>query len=158
MSTIKEAASESSAPPKWLNVFMVTFLRTPLLQRMMGRSLALISFVGRRTGTRYTIPVSYEREGSSLTVLSRASRTWWRNFQDNPQVELRLAGRILEGRATANIADESDMGTLREFLEKRPIDARAYGAVADGDGRISEADLRDLLGNVAVIEIELDDP
>ena len=152
--TIEQGAK---TPPKWLNVFMVMTLRIPILQRIVGRSVALISFIGRKTRTRYTIPVSYARDGSSLIILSRATRNWWHNFEANPHVELRLAGHIVQGRATAGLAAEDDLEAIRAFLEQRPIDARAYGLTADHDGRIDETDLRDLLGRLAVIEIELDD-
>jgi hypothetical protein len=139
-----------------LNVVMKAALRTPILERVIGKSVALISFVGRKTGTRYTIPVSYSRDSDSLMVLSRATRTWWRNFEDNPDVELRLSGRTVKGRAAAHPGAEGDLTAVRSFLEKRPMDARAYGATTGGNGAIDEAALRELLGSLAVIRIELD--
>ena len=147
--------SASKAPSPWLNVFMKAFLRTPGLQRILGRSIALITFTGRRTGTRYTIPVSYARNAASVTLLSRASRTWWRNFETRPDVELRLAGRTVTGRAVARIGDEADLATLTSFLEGRPFDAKAYGVSLGPGGEANEADARRLLPQVVIIRIEL---
>lgn len=39
-------------PPSWLNAMMRTMLRTPGLERLVGKSVALISFTGRKSGTR----------------------------------------------------------------------------------------------------------
>ena len=134
-------ASGTSAPPN-AEGHMVTFLRTPILQRIRGRSVASISFVGRKTRTEHTIPVSYARDGGSLTMMSRDTRIWWRTFEENPHVELGLAGGIAKGRATPNPAAEDNPTTVRAFLEKRPTDARAYGVAADHDGSINETALR----------------
>jgi hypothetical protein len=41
-----------------LNAMMKLFLKTPLLQKGLGKQLALLSFTGRHSGRRYTIPIS----------------------------------------------------------------------------------------------------
>lgn len=147
----------ASTTPGWLNSLMKVLLQTPGLQRVVGRSVALITFQGRRTGRSYTTPVSYRRADSSVIILSRASRLWWRNLADNPEVGLRMAGRTHTGVAHAGIGEESDLGSLLAFLERRRFDAKAYGVSLGPDGRPEEADARKLLPQIVVIRVELTD-
>lgn len=49
-------------------------LRTPGLQTMVGREVALLGFKGRKTGRSYTIPVSYQRDGDTVTVVTKKLR------------------------------------------------------------------------------------
>jgi deazaflavin-dependent oxidoreductase (nitroreductase family) len=136
------------------NGFMKLFLRTPGLQRLLGRSLALLTVTGRTTGRTYTIPVSYARADGSVIVLTRRSRSWWRNLEAVPGVRLRLAGRSVSGKARVGIPGDADEGaTLTSFLTGRRFDAKAYGVALQPDGRPDEADVRALLPRVVVIRI-----
>ena len=143
-------------PPRWMNAAMQFALRTPVLQTWLGRSIALITWTGRRSGRRYTTPVSYHSRDGQVTLLSRPSRTWWRNFHEQPRVELRLAGKACTGRARASLGDESALPRLVEFFEHNARDAKAYGVRLDAQGRVDERDARALLTQVVVIEVELD--
>ena len=91
-----------------------------------------------------------------MTLLSRPHRTRWRNLDEQPRVELRLAGRTRTGRARASVGDESALPRLVEFLERNARDAKAYGVKLDAAGRADERDARALLAQVVVIAIELD--
>ena len=133
---------------------MRLLLHTPGVQSWIGRSVALISWTGRRSGRRYTIPVSYFRgRDGEVTVLSRRSRAWWRNFSEQPNVELRLAGATVRGQARASIGEEGALPTLTEFLAHNTRDAKAYGVKIDTDGRPGEHDARALLSEVVVIQV-----
>lgn len=57
-------------PPKWLNAVMQIMLSTPGLPRILGRTTALFTFTGRRTGNSYTTPVTHYRSGDKVIVLS----------------------------------------------------------------------------------------
>lgn len=144
-----------TAPPPWLNAFMRAFLRTPGLQRVIGKSVLLLTFTGRRSGRRYTTPVTYVRQDGTVIVLSRRSRTWWRNFETHPDVELRLAGCTHVGRAEAHPGSESDLATVSAFLKQRRVDARGYGVRLGDDGSPFEQDVRALLPTLVVVRVEL---
>jgi hypothetical protein len=143
-------------PPRWMNAAMKLALRTPGLESWLGRSIALITWTGRRSGRSYTTPVSYHARNGQVTLLTKRFRTWWRNFDDQPGVELRLAGKTRMGRARASVGDESALPRLIEFLEHNTRDAKAYGVEIDAEGRLDERDARALLKQVVVIEVELD--
>jgi hypothetical protein len=136
---------------------MRVFLRTPGLDRLLGRSVALIAFEGRKTGKVYEIPVSYSCVGDTVAVLSRASRVWWRNLRDGPVVRLRLAGKTYSGKATVSVGGEAALDTVVGFLKGRRFDAKAYGVSLGPDGEPSETDVRRLLPGIVVIRIELTD-
>jgi deazaflavin-dependent oxidoreductase (nitroreductase family) len=127
------------------------------VQRVLGSTLALISVTGRRTGRTYTIPVGYDRQGGTVVVLTKRFRIWWRNLQDNPQVELRLAGRTLRAPARTGAGSEDDLSALVKFLHDRPRDAKAYGVTLAPDGRLDEGRARALLPHIVVITIPIAD-
>ena len=142
----------------WPNKMMRVLLRTPGLDRLLGKSVALIAFEGRKTGKVYEIPVSYARVDGTVVVLSRASRVWWRNLRESPPVRLRLAGRDHSGRSTLSVGGEAELETVAGFLERRRFDAKAYGVSLGPGGEPSETDVRRLLPGIVVIRIELTDP
>jgi deazaflavin-dependent oxidoreductase (nitroreductase family) len=145
----------SRTPPRWVNQVVSVLLRTPGIQRWLGRSVALVRFRGRKTGRLYTTPVSYYGKGGTILVLSRIDRSWWKNLEEKPDVELRLAGRTFRGLARASVGDEAEIPALASFLETRRADAKAFGVSFTRDGRADPKDVRDLLARLAVIRISL---
>ncbi len=142
----------TGTPPAALNSLMKLFLRTPGLQRWLGKEVALLTFTGRRTGKRYTIPISYDRQGDTVVMITKKVRRWWRNFETHPDVELRLAGKQFEGKAVAGVGTESELGFLISFLEHRPVDAKAYG-VEIVDGSLDPEDARALLPLIVLVRV-----
>ncbi len=142
-------------PPRWMNIAMGFLLRTPGLQRLLGRATALITFTGRRSGRRYTTPVTYTRSDDAVIILSKKFRTWWRNLASHPEVELRLAGEVVRGHAEASRGDASALATLIEYLQSRPRDAKFYGVRLGPDGEPDERDARALLPQIVVVRVAL---
>jgi deazaflavin-dependent oxidoreductase (nitroreductase family) len=142
--------------PPFLNAMVKVFLKTPVLQTALGRQLALLSFTGRRSGKLYTIPISYERRDGSVLMLTKRTRSWWRNFESQPAVELRLAGKTVKGTAQAHVATDADLDTIVDFLASRPVDAKAYGVVQLPDGSPDPESVRTLLPRNVLIRVTLD--
>ena len=136
---------------------MSLFLRTPVLQRWLGRSTALITFTGRKTGRSYATPVSYARDGSTVVVLTRVGRRWWRNLTGDAPVEIRLAGHDHRATATARVGNDDDAELVSGFLAQRPFDAKAHGVPIRADGQPDRQALMDLLPNIVVARITLVD-
>ena len=57
--------SKNRAVPKWLNCVMKFVLRSPL-HGVVSKKIMLLTFTGRKSGKRYTIPVSYTQKGDAL--------------------------------------------------------------------------------------------
>jgi deazaflavin-dependent oxidoreductase (nitroreductase family) len=145
----------TGAPPKWMNAIVAGMLRTPGLQRLLGGSLALITFTGRKSGKRYMTPVSYYRDGDTVIILTKTVRFWWSNLLANPRVTLRLAGREVSGIASVSVGNEESLPALMTFLENRPMDARAFGLHRSQNGRLDWNDARAILPQIVVIRVTL---
>jgi hypothetical protein len=70
-----------------------------------GDRLLLLTYTGRRSGRRYTIPVSYvERDGGVVIQPSKPERKrWWRNLRGaGAPVHIVLRGTERTGHAVAS--------------------------------------------------------
>jgi deazaflavin-dependent oxidoreductase (nitroreductase family) len=138
------------APPEWVNALMVLMLRTPLVQRVVGRKFALMTVEGAKTGRRYTIPVSYRRHDGELYVGTQRRRQWWRNIETCPDVEVRVEGVTMHGRA--RIASENEArSVLADLARREPRVAKFYGLEPDDAGEIRAEELA--LEQVVVIMV-----
>lgn len=149
------AVVPSRNPPPWLNAMMTVMLRTPLFEHMIGRGVALITVTGRKTGTKYTIPVSYHREDSTVLVITKRLRTWWRNLEANPEVDLRLAGRQHRGHARIVEEQSEALPLLATFAEHRRFDARAFGITFTPEGRVDQHRARLVLSQLVILKVTL---
>lgn len=68
---------------------------------------------------------------------------------------MRLAGNTVRGIAQASVGDEASLALFIDFLEDRPLDARAYGVQLDGGGRIDPEDARRLLAQIVIVRVAL---
>jgi hypothetical protein len=84
------------------NPVLITLLRSRLGARL-GRRLAVVEYVGRRTGTRHRLVTEYSLDGATVHIrVGGADRkTWWRNFRQPAPLRLRLAG--VDHEATAQV-------------------------------------------------------
>jgi deazaflavin-dependent oxidoreductase (nitroreductase family) len=157
MARTSDAQQAPRTPPPWLNRLMAGMLRTPFLERWIGRGTALLSVTGRRSGRTYTTPVTYARDGDRVTIASHVRRTWWRNLPDRPRVELRLAGADHTGTARVLRGDDPQAEELlRAYLTQHPATARAQGVGRDADGRLRAGDLQRVLADSVIVDVQLD--
>jgi hypothetical protein len=77
-----------------INSLVGLVLRSPLHRLLSGR-LALLTFYGRKSGRRYTIPVGYVQTDNTLLV--DAESTWWKNLRGGVRVGVRLRGEERTG-------------------------------------------------------------
>ena len=75
------------------NPALIRLLRSRLGARL-GRRLAVVEYVGRRTGQRHQLVTQYSLHGRTVRIgVGDAERkSWWRNFEHPARVRLRLAG------------------------------------------------------------------
>jgi deazaflavin-dependent oxidoreductase (nitroreductase family) len=108
------------------NLFVSALLRSPL-HRLASGSLLLISYRGRRSGRRFTIPVMYaEREGTLTIFVGHPERKrWWRNLRVGAEVEVRLRGRRVRGQA--EVVEGS--AAVETYLDRYPRARAAIEAV-----------------------------
>ncbi|MFM9376272.1 hypothetical protein [Gordonia sp. VNK21] len=86
------------------NRLMAPALRLPGLRGLLGRSMAEISYTGRRSGKRFSLVVAYRRRGDEVLVAVALpdQKTWWRNFEPEPgPITITLDGVERTGTAVA---------------------------------------------------------
>jgi hypothetical protein len=75
------------------NRVLIPILRSRV-GRQFGRRLAVVEYLGRRSGKHHQLVTQYTVEGQTvrITVGVAARKTWWRNFASPHPLRLRLAG------------------------------------------------------------------
>jgi deazaflavin-dependent oxidoreductase (nitroreductase family) len=93
MTTVPARGARAQSLPmqRLVNRLVRALLRTPLLNRILGRRLITIYVIGRKTGRRYPLPVAYTRQGEALLIGSPFG--WIRNLRSGEQVDIRLKGK-----------------------------------------------------------------
>ena len=79
---------------------------------LVNRNITMLSYTGRRSGRRFTTPVSYRRTGDDITIAANLpeTKTWWRNFLGNgAPLTLQLDGTE---RAGMGVATRDDKGRV----------------------------------------------
>jgi hypothetical protein len=142
-----------------LNPMVAWLLRSPL-HPLLGGILILLRVTGRRTGRRYWIPVGYQRDGDTLTVLvSKAPRKqWWRNYREPGPVDLLLRGRTLHGRAHVVPPNSA---AFREAMDRTfrrlPGLGRQFGIHYDRRTGLTPVQSRAVAADAALVSIALDE-
>ncbi|GAB19402.1 hypothetical protein GOEFS_083_00340 [Gordonia effusa NBRC 100432] len=98
---------------KVFNKAVTPLLNAPVVGDRLSKSMAVISYTGRRSGKTFSTPVNYQKKGDDtliIGVMLPDSKTWWRNFYPDP------------GPITVTIGDAARNGTaLAQRDEKRGV-------------------------------------
>ncbi len=97
-----------------MNPALKALLRSPL-HRPISNALLVLSFQGRKSGKRYSIPVRYVRHGHRLWLLTHSK--WWKNLRDTP-VSVRLQGKEVRGAASPVLDRVAKAEVARAFVER----------------------------------------
>jgi deazaflavin-dependent oxidoreductase (nitroreductase family) len=107
-----------SLPPfLWrLMQYMPRFLYAVGLGPLLGKNLLLLTTIGRKTGRRRTVPLTYEESGGVFMVGSArgALGDWMRNIAVNPKVEIRVGRRKIAGKAEV----VTDISQIADYLQR----------------------------------------
>ena len=114
-----------------MNTIVVRLLDSPL-HRLMSGSTDVIRYAGRRSGKTFTLPTQYATRGEDVIILVGRpdSKSWWRNFSEDRDIEVLIKRRWLEmvGRAVVGSVDpEVAEPLLDAYLAKFPRAARVLG-------------------------------
>ena len=87
------------------------------LGSLIGGFVLLLTTTGRKSGLKRVTPLQYEKIGEDyyLGAARGLNADWVRNIQSNPQVELRVGAKHVQG--TAEII--TDPSRFADFLEVR---------------------------------------
>jgi deazaflavin-dependent oxidoreductase (nitroreductase family) len=133
------------------NPAMRVLLGSPL-HWPLSRWFAILAWTGRRSGRRYSTPISYIREGNS--VYATTADRWWRNLRGGAAVAIRIAGRWHSATAIALPESESRTGHARLFRQHPWL--RRLAGVPGRDGGADQAALdRVLEAGRVLVRIDL---
>jgi hypothetical protein len=131
-----------------------------LLHPVLSWGLLLLTFTGRWSGRRFTIPVGYQRESDGvLTVMASEApkKQWWKNYRRPGPVELLLRGRRRTGTAHLLEPGSPAFCTCAEgTLLQVPAMGRIWGIEYDPKRGLTEAQASALAKSVAAVRIQLD--
>jgi len=122
---------------------VVKFLLGSPLHWPLSRWFALVAWTGRKSGRRYSTPVSYVREGDVAWVTT--GDRWWRNLEGGAPAAMRIGGRWHEG-AGGPVADQIESQAIHERLFRAyPWFRWLSGIPRDRNGGPDSAALRQAL-------------
>lgn len=149
-------ASRGMPSQALFNRLVASLLRSPA-HRLLSSNLMLLTFTGRRSGVRRTVPITYHQDGDIVTCFCDASVTWWKNLRGGAPVTLRLRGRDRTGTATS-IADNPTAVAegLGVFLRKNRQAGRFQGVSIDPDGNPNPEALLHAAQTRVMVRIKLD--
>ena len=91
------------------NVLLRPLVASSWGRRLLGGSLTVITYRGRRSGRVVSTPVGYVRRGDEVEiwVAYPDQKSWWRNFTgDGHPIAIRLGGVDRTGHAVARRGDD----------------------------------------------------
>ena len=146
--------SDTPTIPPFVNKTMAWILRSPL-HGIVSKGVLLITFTGRKSGTRYTTPVSYSQQGDEISIFTHAM--WWKNVIGGAPVTLYLRGREVTGVADAVAGDKQAIAAgLAEHLRRVRSDAKYYGVTFDEAGNPNAAQVEQAVQTVVMIRVRLE--
>ena len=117
-----------------VNVVVQPLIGAPIVGKLLGRSMTVITYVGRKSGRTFSAPVSYKRKGDHVTigVAMPDKKSWWRNFYpEQGPIILQLDGIDRPGEALAHRkerASTSRSNSLPSTERIEPPPAQSHSA------------------------------
>ncbi len=119
---------------KLYNPLVIWLLRSPL-HSLVDQHTMVITVTGRRSGKRYTLPVSYVCDGETLLVISQKDRTWWKNLRKGAPVTVLLQGHALQARAETFTDPDMAAHILLLILQQVPTYQRLLHVPLNSTGQ-----------------------
>lgn len=136
------------------NPLVRTVLSSPL-HPLLSDKLILITYLGRQSRLRHTLPVMYANCNGELVVVVGyyQRKKWWLNLRGEPAaVKVRYRGKLLDCSAIAIEGDAKMIAPrLAEYLKKYPASARRRGLGTTSD--INEKALSDKAKSEVMVAI-----
>jgi hypothetical protein len=113
------------------NRLVVRLLRSRA-HRVASKGLMVLSWVGRRSGDSFSIPVGYQQQGDEVVVLLSKphDKTWWKNFREPWPAELLIAGTTqpVEGVVVVPGTDQF-FDDIERTLQRLPWMGSQFGKI-----------------------------
>jgi deazaflavin-dependent oxidoreductase (nitroreductase family) len=99
---------------------------------VFGTRVLLLTTIGRKSGKRYTTPLTYLKDGDNLVIIASnggadTDPDWWRNLKANPLATVQVGPNRKELHAGAAVGSERDR-LWAAVTTRYPIYRRYEGA------------------------------
>ncbi len=136
---------------KIINPVVKALLRSPFHSVLSNNTLVL-SFVGRKSGRRYEIPISYARDGVQFLCFTAKANQWWRNLRGEAVTQLLVAGHPIAATNQLIVTqNDAVIDDLALFLAQVPRDAKPAGVRLDSKGIPNADDLATAVDSLVCI-------
>ena len=114
------------------------------LGSVLGRSVLLLTTLGRKSGRPRVTPLVYEEQGNTIIVASARghSADWLHNILANPKVNVRVGRRQFDAVAKVTSDPEEIANYLQSQIDRNPT---AFGAILRSEGLSSRPSRADLI-------------
>jgi deazaflavin-dependent oxidoreductase (nitroreductase family) len=154
---MERAAVEDSRPPsavlRFVNPVLVALLRSRL-HRLASKNLMLLTVTGRKTGRRYTMPVTRHQQPDGRLVVSGAG-SWRHNLQRGAEVRVTLDGREHSAHVTPEEDPVRAAEVFKGLLER--TGTRAVGVRVNVDHSPTLDEIKPVIARRSIVYLELTD-
>ncbi len=126
----------------WYNPIIRLILLSPL-HGLVDSGILLLKYEGRKSGKRYSVPVSYICDGDDYLVVTFKARQWWHNLKSIYPVRIRLRGKEIPATAQAVYDDPQLVSAdLAIYLEHQPQLLKYFHVERNEDGSLNMEQVR----------------
>ena len=122
-----------------VNLVVRGLLRTPGLSRIIGSRLVTLYVAGRKSGRRYTVPVSYLAHGDDLLIGTSSGRA--RNLRTGEPMAFRFKGKARLADVQTLTAEPDVVTAYAHMAAVNPAFTRFSRVHLDQAGNASHRDL-----------------
>ena len=135
------------------NFFIKTLVNSPL-HPLLGKSIAVITVTGYKTGKSIQTPINVVRVGEALVVISMRNRTWWRNLRGGRMAQLRHIGKLIPLRGEVVEAPAEVAAGLADYFAQYPGYAKYFDVRLDPDGKSDPQELERVARERVIIKLQ----
>jgi len=122
------------------NFFIKTLINSPF-HPLLGKSFAVITVTGCKTGKPISTPINTVYIDGILTVISMRNRTWWRNLRKGRPAQLSRAGKRFKVRGEIVETPDQVTSGLEKYFAQYPGYAKYFNIRPGPDGKPDHREL-----------------
>lgn len=138
----------------WYNPIMRWMLSSPM-HFLVSNNMMLLTYTGRKSGRKFTTPVSYLKVGEDLYTISSRDRVWWRNLRGGAEVALRFKGEKTKAQAESFEKQDEVTGYLNEYFQASPQLAKYMKVETDSGGKPNPEQVANLAREKVIVRMRL---
>jgi hypothetical protein len=108
---------------------------------MLSGRLILITYTGKKSGKKHSLPVQYAESHNELIVAAgyHQYKKWWRNLLQQSTISICYCGKWFEASAKAFDGNVEEIAPfLPDYLKRFPASARVRALTFDSSGNIED--------------------